>query len=543
MKKEFLLTLAIAAFLFSACKSSDDPTLTVATATYTVPAAGETLSVKIASNTSWTAASNADWCVPSSTSGEGDYTLPIAVSANSAAKTRSAMVTLGFNSNQTAPLTINQEAAEPSLTVPTNSYNVAYNDNSLVFTVTSNGDWTASSNQSWCTPKLLVANGTQQLAIAIDGNTTTSARSANVTVALSSGAIKQVVAVNQAAGLTAETYHYKIPVVFHVLYKTNTSATQYPKTGWLKTLITAVNKLYTDNNMNLEFEMAAYDNNGKVLTEPGVDRQQVTTDSIDCSKFMDGKDTNNSKWLGMLWDLNKYINIYLYKFSSDDSGYVTMGITHMPYVNSDYYKDGENKGSLSWKTSDFPFPHCVSINNLYINEYDPTSKYYDPMDVVVTLAHELGHYIDLYHVFTETDEDACKGNDYCDDTPNYDRNTYEKWLTDYIAQRKSAGTLDKVTLSDLIPRTSCSDGTTFNGDNIMDYEYCKSNKFTTNQKERTRFILNYGILMPGPKLYTVSTSSMKSRSSFAIPANPVYKTLNAKKSIVSETTSSRMRIR
>jgi hypothetical protein len=47
----------------------------------------------------------------------------------------------------------------------------------------------------------------------------------------------------------------------------------------------------------------------------------------------------------------------------------------------------------------------------------------------------------------------------------------------------------------------------------MDYEYCFSDKFTTNQNERIRYILKYGLFMPGPKYSTTGTSSSTSSRS------------------------------
>ena len=67
----------------------------------------------------------------------------------------------------------------------------------------------------------------------------------------------------------------------------------------------------------------------------------------------------------------------------------------------------------------------------------------------------------MHHVFTEVGATQCSGNDYCGDTPNYDRSTYEKWLINYIQTHKD------LTLSDLLPRTNCETSATFNGDNIM----------------------------------------------------------------------------
>lgn len=390
--------------------------------------------------------------------------------------------------------------------VETSSYNVDYDAENLVMPVSSTEAWTVASDATWCAPYTASGTGSKSLVCAITGNITTSSRTANLT--FSSTQETQTVTVNQAAGTGGE-YHYKLPVIFHVLYLNSSDSIQYVKKGWLNTIIAAVNKLYDANGINMEFELAKYDPNGNELAETGVDRELMTQSSYDCDKFMEGKLSVNSKIVSMLWDLNKYVNIFLYKFKSDESDYVTLGITDLPYTNTAYPLDGLTSGEY-YLTHSWDYPQCSSINSDYIYEYEADSEYYDPLDVTITIAHELGHYVGLDHVFTETGETSCSGNDYCDDTPNYNRDDYEEWLENYIKTKYVKG---KTTLTDLAARTCCTDSTTFTARNIMDYEYCFSDKFTTNQNERIRYILKYGLFMPGPKYSTTGTSSSTSSRS------------------------------
>lgn len=321
---------------------------------------------------------------------------------------------------------------------------------------------------------------------------------------------------------------YKLPVIFHVLYHTSTDALQNVTQAQISKVMAAVNALYSNNNMNLEFDLATTDPNGNTLAEAGIDRQYISTDSIECDKFMGGTlpPSDNSKYVSMLWNLNKYINVFLYEFKTDNSGYVTMGITHLPYVSSANELAGLNVGDY-YLTHNWDYPHCASINSSFIYEYDPTSQYYNPYDVSVTIAHELGHYLGLFHVFTEVGKIKCSGDDYCTDTPNYDRATYEKWLVNYIQTHKT------LTLSDLLPRTNCETSATFNGDNIMDYEYCKSNAFTTDQRARIRFILNYGLFIPGTK-YNSSTRTSSSKAFGSSDVRPpiLYESIGTYKGVV-----------
>lgn len=62
-------------------------------------------------------------------------------------------------------------------------------------------------------------------------------------------------------------------------------------------------------------------------------------------------------------------------------------------------------------------------------------------------------------------------------------------------------------LDELIQRESCTDGSVFVSDNIMDYSISYSNKFTSDQAERIRYILEKGVFVPGPKNRTNETKS------------------------------------
>lgn len=411
------------------------------------------------------------------------------------------------------------------ITLDSNTYNVAYNANFETISITTSSTWSASSDQSWCTPISTSGSGNKTVCFRINGNTTTSARTANIT--FKSGSISATTTVTQAA-MSDTKYQYKLPIIFHVLYNNASSTTQYVNQGWMAQVVSQINTLYNNNGMNLQFEMAAYDPNGNALSEPGVDREKINVSSIDCEKFMQGEDSNNSTYTNMLWNLHYYINVFLYPFSSDESDYITLGITHMPYISSnspsvisDLYENN-TAATTYYSSHSFNYPHCSSIDSNYIYQTS-TSTSYNPLNVIVTIAHELGHYLGLYHPFTETGETTCSGTDYCDDTPNYDRTTYETWLD---ANYKTA-----TTLAQLATRTNCSDGSTFVAHNIMDYEYCYSDKFTNDQATRVFNVLNYGLFMPGPKNSSVSTSSLqtlRSSNNQTQPTTILYKSFKIK---------------
>ena len=365
---------------------------------------------------------------------------------------------------------------------------------SASITATGNYDWKLSSDQSWCTTNITTGTSGKEttITLTVAANTTTSTRTANLIFTVE-GQTVATAAVTQAAEET-----YELPVIFHVLYKDQSDSLQYVKQSRLAEIISGVNKLYSNNNMNLKFVLATTNPSGSVLSEAGIDRQKISYSTLDCDKFMNGELADNSKYVGMLWDLNNYINIYLYPFATDSSGYTTLGITYLPLVSNYKKLSGLGVGNY-YQTHSWDFPQCSSINSLYIYE-SSTATTYNSADATVTIAHELGHYLGLFHAFSSNE---CSDTDYCDDTPNYDRANYETWLTAYLKAHPK-----DYTFSQLTSRTSCS-GSTFTAHNIMDYEFCYNDEFTTNQRERVRWVLNYALFIPGTKYLSTSAALSK----------------------------------
>lgn len=146
-----------------------------------------------------------------------------------------------------------------------------------------------------------------------------------------------------------------------------------------------------------------------------------------------------------------------------------------------------------------------SINSLFINDQS-TSTQYSTADITVTLAHELGHYLDLHHAFSENDEgiyDGCFDSDYCDDTPTYNKVEYDADYA-YTAKNDPAN----FTFDYLVKRKNCKTNQTFTSTNIMDYSVSYSDRFTNDQRSRIRHVLTYSPLIPGPKQGQTQTRSV-----------------------------------
>jgi hypothetical protein len=93
-------------------------------------------------------------------------------------------------------ITIKQKP-DPQMSLSTSTLNVPSNDKSnLSFYITSNSSWTVSSNQSWLTVGTASGSGNETVTLTVQGNPTTLARTAVVTVS-GTGVITQTVIVTQ----------------------------------------------------------------------------------------------------------------------------------------------------------------------------------------------------------------------------------------------------------------------------------------------------------------------------------------------------------
>lgn len=386
---------------------------------------------------------------------------------------------------------------------PSTFNDITSQGSTIKVSITSNSSWKVSSNQSWCVPNKQNGSNDGEVIITIHTNTTDQERNAVLTV-ISQKVTKRVKITQAAATTPTNEYHYKLPIIFHVLYKDRNNRNQYVEKSRLAKIIEMCNLIYKNKiyqyptynisqDMNLEFVMATEDPNGSPLQEAGIERIEWPTASMSCEEFMDGKDRQQAKeYAKMLWNPKLYINIFLYQFTEEN----ILGISHLPYALSSYPLEGVNRGDY-YLSHEVDYPHCISINNTYIYTNGDDKTYYTT-DVYNTLSHELGHYLGLHHAFSEPegdeDSDSCKDTDYCKDTPSYNISGYTKWVN-------SISDIKKYTFDELCARKSC-EGEEYTSHNIMDYAFCYSDQFTLDQRRRIRHVLSYSPLIPDVKLYT-----------------------------------------
>lgn len=406
--------------------------------------------------------------------------------------------------------------SEPPITLSQNKFsNVPFDQTSLEVEIRTSMKWTATSLASWCKVSEKQGSGDRTLKILLEPNIDKD-RIGQVKIWTEKEVLE--ITIQQTALPAGKEYHYKIPVIFHVLYKNQSDNKQYVSQTRLAEILENVNAYYRGETLynggdagvdtNLEFVLAEYDENGEKLSSPGVEYVKFDDMPLDCESFMSDK-----RYVTMLWDPNQYINIMLYNFAEVDEGRsIILGISHLPFsVSGTNYLEGLPSTTYTYLTKEnLPYPKCVSINSLYIHEDQGENGSYNSMNVNVTLAHELGHYLGLHHAFDESDDSGlstqCINSDYCEDTPSYNRVAYMMNLSAMIAEANKQG--KPLSMTEAVKRENCKTGQTFSSYNLMDYEISYSDRFTNDQNKRIRHVLTYSPLIPGPKKGGATTRSI-----------------------------------
>ncbi len=269
---------------------------------------------------------------------------------------------------------------------------------------------------------------------------------------------------NKQGGTPAPTYI--IPVVFHILHlngSENISDAQIQ--DQMRILNEDFRKLNADNantvtafqgisaDTEIEFRLAKKDPNGNCTN--GIDRIYSAETNIG---------DNGSKI--NTWPRSKYLNVWVVKtISSGAAGYF-----------SGWFNAAEDG---------------IMILNSYIGSIGTGN-----LQKSHALTHEIGHYLNLSHVWGDTNSPGvdCSGDDNVSDTP-----PTEGWSTCNLAGATCGSTLDNV-------------------QNFMEYSYC-STMFTVGQKNRMHDLLTATTGWEGfSERYKLYTTTNLAATGVSLPA-------------------------
>lgn len=396
---------------------------------------------------------------------------------------------------------------DPALVLSQTEFKEVSNEGGICkIEITTNNEWTATSDSEWCKVSKEEGVMSNTLIVEVEGNLG-EARTGKVTV--SSLGTNYVITISQQGLGEGQELKYKLPIIFHVIYADENDPTQNIPAEDIYAMLDDVNQMYRnaggDNtvDLNMEFVLAETDPQGNLLEEPGIDRVKWLTAELDAEEVMND---NTRKYVHFLWEPNDYVNILVYRFSANN----ILGISTFPYTTASHPMDGTDVlPDMNITLANLNYVRCVSINSSFIGDVDDALTPYAPesykeiitkqVDDGVTLAHELGHYFGLRHAFSESNVGVLD-TDYCEDTPSYNYVEYQMTVQQIYQKLEEeegfAASFDWATLFD---RTNCRTGEKYISHNIMDYAYSYLDEFTADQRLRVRHVLDYSPMIPGPK--------------------------------------------
>jgi hypothetical protein len=172
--------------------------LSVSKSTLTIAApANSTKTFDITSNTTWMVVSDQMWLTINKSAGNGNETITLTAQGNITPSSRMATVTVTGIGATTQTITVTQDGTAPTLSVSKTLLSIAAPANSTaLFGITSNTNWSITSNQTWLNLNNLSGNGDATIILTAQENPDTTKRMATITVS-AIGTTTQIVSVTQ----------------------------------------------------------------------------------------------------------------------------------------------------------------------------------------------------------------------------------------------------------------------------------------------------------------------------------------------------------
>ena len=204
---------------------------------------------------------------------------------------------------------------------------------------------------------------------------------------------------------------YEVPVVIHIIHNGEAEGTGINlSVAQIQSQIDVLNKDFQRLNIDAANTPAAF-----LPFAGSVDIQFVlakqdpigapTTGIVRVKGTQSGWTVNDNAIFKALsyWPAEKYLNIWVVKFTDKTLGYAQLPVSSLPTLSdspTDRLTDGVAISSTAFGSiDDGPFALDAKYNKGR------------------TTTHEIGHFFGLYHIWGD-DGGACSGSDYVDDTPN-----------------------------------------------------------------------------------------------------------------------------
>lgn len=247
---------------------------------------------------------------------------------------------------------------------------------------------------------------------------------------------------------TTAATSYTIPIVFHILH---TGGPENISDDQVRDGVRILNRDYAKQNSDTAFIMPEFIS---AMSSTGIQFVLATKDPAgNCTNGIVHYYDIDTDWdessptlYSHTWNPTKYLNVYIVKTITMGNGFGAAGYTYFPGT----FAPGSSMDAI------------VVLNN-YFGSIGTGNNFLSRV-----LTHEVGHWLNLYHVFgLNAAATACDGDDFVDDTPS------------------TMGFVSCPDMNDPSSYQICNPGVSENFQNYMDYSYC-CKMFTNDQAQRMR---------------------------------------------------------
>ena len=165
---------------------------------HSVAAAGGDFTVKVTRNIGYKINSQPDWVKQTDKVPSGNTdTYTFKTEANTSTEAREGVIVFCNDNNECVPVTVKQVGANATLSVSPASMTFTAKSESKTFTVTSNTDWTMTSDAAWVKLSATDGSGNAQVTVTAEENTATKQRIATITLKTKDGKTTATVKLSQ----------------------------------------------------------------------------------------------------------------------------------------------------------------------------------------------------------------------------------------------------------------------------------------------------------------------------------------------------------
>ena len=165
---------------------------------HSVAAAGGDFTVKVTRNIGYKINSQPEWVKQTGKVPSGNTdTYTFTAEANTSTEAREGVIVFCNDNNECVPVTVKQAGANATLSVSPASMTFTAKSESKTFTVTSNTDWTMTSDAAWVKLSATDGSGNAQVTVTAEENTATKQRIATITLKTKDGKTTATVKLSQ----------------------------------------------------------------------------------------------------------------------------------------------------------------------------------------------------------------------------------------------------------------------------------------------------------------------------------------------------------